>query len=90
MGAWTQELTLRRGERAAAIMSLIQSARLNRHAAYTYLKDVRTPLPMQRASKITEVLPHRWDQANQDIPTLSDQLRYSLHGRSLGTSPQNV
>lgn len=33
------------GKRAAAIMSLIQSARLNGHDPYAYLKDVLTRLP---------------------------------------------
>ncbi|WP_265535473.1 transposase domain-containing protein, partial [Pseudomonas saponiphila] len=27
---------------------------------YAYLKDVLTRLPTQRASEITELLPHRW------------------------------
>ena len=42
--------SLRSGKRAAAIMSLIQSARLNGHDPYAYLKDVLTRLPTQRAS----------------------------------------
>lgn len=33
-------------------MSLIQSARLNGHDPYVYLKDVLTRLPTQRASEI--------------------------------------
>lgn len=41
-------------------MSLIQSARLNGHDPYAYLKDVLARLPTQRASKITELLPHNW------------------------------
>jgi hypothetical protein len=54
---------LRSGKRAAALMSLIQSARLNGHDAYAYLKDVLTHLPTQRASEIGELLPHRWQSA---------------------------
>jgi hypothetical protein len=42
------------------IMSLIQSARMNGHDPYAYLKDVLTRLPMQRANAITDLLPHRW------------------------------
>ncbi|RMV62171.1 putative transposase [Pseudomonas syringae pv. pisi] len=49
-----------RGKRAAAIMSLIQSARLNGHDPYAYLKDVLTRLPTQRASEISHLLPHEW------------------------------
>jgi hypothetical protein len=33
------------GQRAAAVMSLIQSAKLNGHHPYAYLKDVFTRLP---------------------------------------------
>ena len=42
-------------------MSLIQSARLNGHDPYAYLKDVLNRLPTQRASEIAELLPHRWE-----------------------------
>src|SRR5450830_577522 len=52
--------SFRRGKRGAAIMSLIQSARMNGHDPYAYLKDVLTRLPTQRASEIEELLPHRW------------------------------
>ena len=48
---WLFAGSLRSGERAAAIMSLIQSARINGHDPYTYLKDVLTRLPTQRASE---------------------------------------
>jgi hypothetical protein len=44
-------------------MSLIQSAKLNGHDAYDYLKDVLTRLPTQRVSEIGELLPHRWQPA---------------------------
>jgi len=39
---------------------LIQSARLNGHEPYAYLKDVLTRLPTQRASDIDQLLPHQW------------------------------
>ncbi|MGF6222050.1 transposase [Pseudomonas sp. F-14 TE3482] len=57
---WLFTGSLRSGKRAAAIMSLIQSARLNGHDPYAYLKDVLTRLPTQRASEIDQLLPHRW------------------------------
>lgn len=38
----------------------IQSARLNGHDPYAYLKDVLTRLPTHKASRIGELLPHRW------------------------------
>lgn len=45
---------------AAAVMSLIQLARMNGHDPYAYLKDVLTRLPTHKASRIEELLPHRW------------------------------
>ena len=57
---WLFAGSLRSGKRAAAIMSLIQSARLNGHDPYAYLKDVHTRLPTQRASEITDLLPNKW------------------------------
>lgn len=57
---WLFAGSLRAGQRGAAVMSLIQSARLNGHDPYAYLKDVLTRLPTQRASLVHELLPHRW------------------------------
>ncbi len=47
---WLFAGTLLAGQRAAAITSLIQSAKLNGHDPYAYLKDVLERLPTQRAS----------------------------------------
>jgi transposase len=60
---WLFAGSLRAGKRAAAIMSLIQSARLNDHDPYRYLKDVLDRLPTQPASRIGELLPHSWTDA---------------------------
>ncbi len=57
---WLFAGSLRSGKRAAAIMSLIQSAKLNGHDPHAYLKDVLTRLPSQPNSRIGELLPHRW------------------------------
>ncbi len=51
------------GERAAVVMSLLQSARLAGHNPFAYLKDVLTRLPTQLNSRIEELLPHRWQPA---------------------------
>ena len=59
-GNWLFAGSLRAGQRAAAVMSLIQSAKLNGHDPYAYLKDVLTRLPTHKASRIEELLPHRW------------------------------
>lgn len=57
---WLFAGSLRAGKRAAAIMSLLHSARINGHEPYAYLKDVLERLPTQPASRIEELLPHRW------------------------------
>ena len=57
---WLFAGSLRAGKRAAAVMSLVHSARLNGHDPYAYLKDVLDRLPAQPASRIGELLPHRW------------------------------
>ncbi len=57
---WLFAGSLRAGKRAAAIMSLVHSARLNGHDPYAYLKDVLERLPTQPASRVQELLPHRW------------------------------
>ena len=60
---WLFAGSLRAGQRAAAVMSLVQSARMNGHDPYAYLKDVLTRLPTHRASRVEELLPHRWQPA---------------------------
>jgi len=55
--------SLRAGQRAAAIMSLVHSARINGHQPHAYLKDVMQRLPTQPACRIGELLPHRWQPA---------------------------
>jgi transposase len=51
------------GERAAVVMSLLQSAKLCGHEPWAYLKDILTRLPTQLNSRIEELLPHRWKPA---------------------------
>jgi len=48
---------------AAAVMTLIQSAKLNGHHPHAYLKDVLTRLPTQMNNAIDELLLHNWKQA---------------------------
>ncbi|WP_368449359.1 IS66 family transposase [Cobetia amphilecti] len=57
---WLFAGSLRSGQRAATIMSLIQCAKLNGHEPYTYLKNVLERLPTQKASQVHELLPHHW------------------------------
>ena len=51
-------------ERTAVLMSLLQSAKLNGHELWAYLKDVLTRLPTQLNSRIEELVPHRWQRAD--------------------------
>ncbi|QRF63077.1 IS66 family transposase (plasmid) [Variovorax paradoxus] len=60
---WLFAGSLRAGQRAAAIMSLLHTARLNGHEPYAYLKDVLQRLPIQRASALRDLLPYRWTPA---------------------------
>jgi hypothetical protein len=41
-------------------MSLLHSARINGHDPYAYFKDVLERLPTHPASRINDLLPHRW------------------------------
>jgi transposase len=57
---WLFAGSLRAGKRAAAVMSLVHSARINGHDPYAYLKDILERLPTHPASRIDDLLPHRW------------------------------
>jgi transposase len=48
------------GQRAAMVMSLAHSAKLNGHDPWRYLKDVLERLPTHPNSRIEELLPHLW------------------------------
>jgi hypothetical protein len=48
------------GKRAAMVMSLVQSARLNGHEPWAYLRDVLERLLEYPNHRIDELLPHRW------------------------------
>jgi len=63
---WLFAGSLRSGRRAAAIMSLVQSAKLNGHEPYAYLKDVLARLPTHKAGAINELLPHNWKPVATD------------------------
>ncbi len=60
---WLFAGSLRAGKRAAAVMSLVHSARLNGHEPFGYLKDVLERLPTLPVSRTHDLLPHRWQPA---------------------------
>jgi len=48
------------GERAAVVLSLIESAKLNGHDPWAYLKDVFERLPTPKLRDLALPLPHNW------------------------------
>lgn len=61
---WLFAGSLRAGRRAAAVMTLVQSAKLNDVDPYAYLANVLERLPTQPASQLEDLLPHRWNAAH--------------------------
>ena len=57
---WLFAGSLESGQRAANVMSIIQSARLNGIDPYAYLADVLRRLPTHKDKDIDELLPHIW------------------------------
>ena len=57
---WLFSGSLAAGARAADIMSLIQTAKMNGIEPLVYLADVLTRLPTHHNSRIEELLPTRW------------------------------
>ena len=58
------------GERAANIISLIESAKLNGHDPWAYLKDVFERLPTLKNSNLASILPHNWQPPERTaVPT---------------------
>lgn len=60
---WLFAGSLRSGQRAANIMTLIQSAKLNGLDPYAYLTDILTKLPTHKMKDIEALLPHNWKPA---------------------------
>lgn len=56
---WLFAGSLRAGQRAASVMTLIQTAKINGIEPWQYLNDVLTRLPTHAASQIDELLPTR-------------------------------
>ena len=48
------------GERAAVVLSLIESAKLNGQDTWAYLKDVFERLPTLKQRDLAQLLPHNW------------------------------
>jgi transposase len=57
---WLFAGSLRSGERAANVMTLIQSAKINGLDPQAYLRDVLERMPAARQSDLDALLPHNW------------------------------
>ena len=55
------------GERAAVVMTLIESAKLNGHDPWAYLKDVFERLPTLKQRDLEQLLPYNWRPAKQPV-----------------------
>lgn len=55
------------GERAAVVLSLIESAKLNGHDPWAYLKDVFERLPTLKQRDLAQLLPHNWRPAKGGV-----------------------
>src|SRR5690625_1104416 len=62
---WLFAGSLRAGQRAAAVMTLIQSAKLNGHDPLADRGDILERLPTQPNPRSQELLPHHWQPAEQ-------------------------
>jgi hypothetical protein len=66
------------GERAAVMLSLIESAKLNGHDPWAYLKDVFERLPTLKNRDLDSLLPHNWKPAEKAaapvVPVAADAL----------------
>jgi hypothetical protein len=57
------------GQRAAVVMSLVQSAKLNGLDPWAYLRDVLARIHSHPSHRIDELLPHRWKPASGQTST---------------------
>lgn len=57
------------GQRAALVMSLVQSARLHGHDPWVYLKDGLERLQGHPQNRVDELLPHRWSASKPQAAT---------------------
>ena len=57
---WLFAGSLRSGQRAANVMTLIQSAKINGLDPQRYLKEVLERLPTAKQSDLEGLLPHNW------------------------------
>lgn len=59
------------GERAGVMLSLIESAKLNGHDPWAYLKDVFERLPTLKNRDLESLLPHNWQPAGNSAAPIA-------------------
>ncbi|MGQ5525793.1 transposase domain-containing protein, partial [Chitinimonas sp. PSY-7] len=59
-GNWLFTGSVRGGQAAAVLLSLVHSCRLRDVNPYAYLKDVLTRYPSAKPADLDHLLPHRW------------------------------
>lgn len=64
-------------------MSLNQSARMNGHDPYAYLKDVLT----QRVTEVHQLLPHQWSPSSLPKAASSEAYTSSLRTKTFTSLP---
>ena len=62
------------GERSAVLLSLIESAKLNGHDPWAYLKDLFDRLPTLKQRDLAQLLPHNWRAPAQPADATSSKL----------------
>ena len=60
------------GERAGIVLSLIESAKLNGHDPWAYLKDVFERLPTLKNRDLAQLLPHNWQPPAADLTVVAE------------------
>lgn len=75
------------GERAAAILSLIESAKLNGHDAWAYMKDVFERLPTLKDRDLHTLLPHNW---SPHAPSAAPRVLVSITSATPAVSPSQA
>ena len=67
---WTFAGSDRGGERAAAVYTLVETAKLNGVDPQAWLADVLARLPDHPAKRVGDLLPWNWGAARPDVATV--------------------
>jgi hypothetical protein len=85
---WLFAGSLRAGQRAANVMSLLHSARLNGHDVYANMKDILERPPTLPISGIGKLLPHHRISADYSLPSWEGQVQTEHPAKGEGDEHQ--